>query len=371
VSSRDPDAAPADDTAPPEDASQIVDEELGGLVLSVPEMSDEAMLAMFSDAMSAVDDVESDEDVSALIDAMEADSAAPPMLDPELAALLDEAEAEAQAPPKPKTAPPPPEPVAVPAQPIPDRFPPLPEEASLRERMQPTPIPIPTQTTPPPRRTRFAWLYNLLTILIILGGCGLLFAFITVWQNPYSALNPFPPLTPIPLVISQTPTPSLTPVPTDTPTPTPTRTPTLTPTITLSPTETPVPGTPTPFYGFTIPPTLGSTTVYISNPEQRGGCQWSSIAGTVADVNGNALNGYQIRILGGGVDETLISGTATGYGPGGFELPLGYDARDGQYAVQLLDPGGTPVSDVYTITTSSRCDWNISVVRFTEQPAPG
>lgn len=71
------------------------------------------------------------------------------------------------------------------------------------------------------------------------------------------------------------------------------------------------------------------------------------------------------------MDETLISGTATGYGPGGFELPLGYDARDGQYAVQLLDPGGTPVSDVYTITTSSRCDWNISVVRFTEQPAPG
>lgn len=221
----------------------------------------------------------------------------------------------------------------------------------------------------PPRKRRRAWPYNLLTLLFVAGGCGLLYVFVTIWNNPFSALNPLPPLTPIPIVVSQTPTPSLTPIPTDTPTPTLTFTPSDTPEPSLTPTETPVPGTPTPFYAFTVPITLGSQQVYITNPELRGGCQWSSIAGSVSDMNGGALNNYQVRILGDGVDETVISGTATGYGPGGFELPLGFEARDAQFAIQLLDPAGTPVSDVYTITTSSRCDWNISVVRFMQQAA--
>jgi len=241
------------------------------------------------------------------------------------------------------------------------RYPPLPAEAAYAAR----------KTNPtPPRKRRRSWLYNLLTLLFIVGGCGLLYVFITLWSDPFSAMNPLPPLTPIPIVVSQTPTPSLTPVPSDTPTPTLTFTPSETPEPSLTPTETPIPGTPTPFYAFTVPLTLGSRQVYITNPQQRGGCQWSSIAGSVADANGGALNNYQIRILGEGVDETLISGTATGYGPGGFELPLGFASRDAQFAVQLLDPGGTPVSDVYTITTSSRCDWNISVVRFTQQATP-
>ncbi len=242
------------------------------------------------------------------------------------------------------------------------RYPPLPAEANYTARKNMTP--------PPPRKRRRSWPYNLLTFLFIVGGCGLLYVFITLWSDPFSALNPLPPLTPIPIVVSQTPTPSLTPVPSDTPTPTLTFTPSETPEPSLTPSETPIPGTPTPFYAFTVPLTLGSRQVYITNPQQRGGCQWSSIAGSVADANGSALNNYQIRILGEGVDETLISGTATGYGPGGFELPLGFEARDAQFAVQLLDPGGMPVSDVYTITTSSRCDWNISVVRFTQQAAP-
>ncbi len=246
-----------------------------------------------------------------------------------------------------------------------ERYPPLPAEAAYAAQKSPKPA-----AARPPHKRRRMWPFNLFTLLFALGGCGLLYVFMSIWNDPFSTLNPLPPLTPIPIVVSQTPTPSLTPIPTDTPTPTLTFTPSNTPEPSLTPTETPVPGTPTPFYAFTVPITLGSQQVYITNPEQRGGCQWSSIAGSVSDINGGALNNYQIRILGDGVDETLISGTATGYGPGGFELPLGFEAKDARFAVQLLDPNGTPVSDVYTITTSSRCDWNISVVRFTQQPAP-
>jgi hypothetical protein len=80
------------------------------------------------------------------------------------------------------------------------------------------------------------------------------------------------------------------------------------------------------------------------------------------------LNDYQVRILGEDVDETVISGTAPGYGPGGFELQVGNEATDAEFAVQLLDPGGTPVSDVVTVATNSRCDWNISVLRFVQRP---
>jgi hypothetical protein len=246
------------------------------------------------------------------------------------------------------------------------------EEAAARQARARRPAPPPATPLPvrvPPARRRRALLANLLTALFAVGDCGLLTVFAVIWQNPFSALNPRPPLTPVPIVVSMTPTPTLTPIPSATPTPSPTPPPTDTPPPSPTPTDTPVPGTPTPVYGFTVPLTLGSQQVYISNPETRGGCRWSSLAGTVAGADGAALNGYQVRVLGDGIDETLISGSAAGFGPGGFELPLGYEARDAQFAIQLLDAAGTPVSPVYTVTTSSRCDWNISIVRF-QQAAP-
>jgi|GEM_PF-646588 len=346
------DAAPA--VSEPPSASEQASEaaaqpepDIPGLPSDAVQLSDDALLAMLASAESntLTQETPLDPDTEALLGAIEDDTAA-------LRAITDAEAAAYRA-----------------RQPVPERFPPLPDEPPLSRRATAREPARPTVSMPraKPRRR---WPYNVGTLLFALGTLGLCYAFTTIWMNPFSALNPRPPLTPVPIVVSQTPTPTLTPVPSATFTLSPTFTPSNTPEPSATPTETPIPGTPTPVYAFTVPTTLGSQQVYITNPEQRGGCRWSSLAGSVSDVNGEALNGFQIRVLGEGVDETLVSGSATGFGPGGFELPLGFEARDAQFAVQLLDPNGTPVSNVYTITTSSRCDWNISVVRFQQQPMP-
>lgn len=242
-----------------------------------------------------------------------------------------------------------------------DRFPPLPEEY---ERFAPVQKPTRIPAAPPPRK-RGGAAYNLLTLLFLLSSCGLIAYFAFLWRNPYSSLNMFPPFTPPPIIVSETYIPTLTYTPSETPTPQPTDTPLPTLTPTPPPTDTPEPivEVTAPAFGFSL---QGGRTIFVSNPGGRGGCNWSSIAGTVADADGQALNGYQIRILGEAVNETIVSGTAPGYGPGGFELQVGNEAVDAEFAVQLLDPNGTPVSDVITTTTSSRCDWNISVLRFVQ-----
>lgn len=258
-----------------------------------------------------------------------------------------------------------------PAVPVPydapqDRFPPLPGELAPPARVKPASH---SQPAPAPRKGG-GWVFNCLTLIFTLGTCALAGVFVYLWQNPYSAYNPFPPFTPPPIVVTQTLTPTLTYTPTDTPPPTATSTP--------PPTETPTPAaTDTPEAASTeLAEAAGSSfallngqTIYITNPDGRGGCRWSSIAGTVSALDGGSLNGYQVRVLGNGISETAVSGTASGYGPGGFEIQLGNDAVDAEYAVQLLDPDNVPVSDVLTVSTSSRCDWNISVLRFVQNPA--
>lgn len=226
----------------------------------------------------------------------------------------------------------------------------------------PPPAPLRPKRKRPSRASRI--LYNLLALLFFLGGCGVIGVVVALWQNPFSALNPRPPLTQPPLIVSMTPTitatltPSLTPIPSNTPTRTPA------PTNTETPAPTALPPTAPPAFPFSAQDVQARPFFYIANPEARGGCAWASVAGTVADVNGSALNDYQVRVLGNGVDETLVSGSAPGYGPGGFELQLGTSALDATFAVQLLDPGGAVASDVYQVSTSSRCDWNIVVIRF-------
>jgi hypothetical protein len=320
--------------APPETLPDTTPE-LPGLPDAPADLSDEALMIALQAASSgpAVTPVPAEAEPSpddALLDAIEHDTRRLRAVTPEQAAAHRAAKA-----------------ASAPARPRPVR----PED-------------LPQKSSPGKRLTA-----NLLTLFFTLGTCGMLGAFIAIWNDPYSAINPLPPLTPVPIVVSQTPTPSDTPAPSPTPTATlpPSATPTPEPSAT--PTDTPEPGTPAPAFTFTVPQTRGANQVYITNPAQRGGCAWSSIGGTVTDENGEPLDDYQVRVLGDDLNETLISGTSTAYGQGGFELQLGFEARDAQYAVQLFDPNGTPVSDVIPITTSSTCDWNISVVRFVRQAA--
>lgn len=281
--------------------------------------------------------------------------------------LIPESQSESAAP---GPAPEPPVDESVAAEPLPAAE--LTPEAPPPVEPLPPPKPVARPPARPPKRRRRAWPYNLATCLLLLLACGACSFVAVIWVNPYSALNPFPPLTPFPVVVSMTPTVTLTPEPTATITPEPTLTPTvtLTPEPTEPPTLTPVPVAATGAGSFAPVESGGRQVVFIANPEARDGCAWQSVAGTLTGVDGAPLNEYRIRVLGDGIDATTTSGSAPGYGPGGFEVPLGNQAREGQVAVQVLDPSGAPVSDVVSVPTSARCDWNISVIRFQQLAAP-
>lgn len=266
-----------------------------------------------------------------------------------------------------------------------DRFPALPDEADEAP---------PARLKEPPRRPAAApprkqgsgsgggsdLGRNLVTLFFLLASCAVVTYFVLIWQNPYSTLNPLAPPTPIPVVLTATytptftPTASLTPVPSATPTasPIPTEAPTLTFTPVFvegfsTPEGTPAATEDPSTYRFAL---QNGRVIYITNPDARGGCNWSSIAGSVMGFDGSALNGYGVQIVGEGVDQTIATGSSPGFGPGGFEVQLGSVARDAQFVAQLIDPQGTPVSPVYTVETNSDCELNIAALRFVETAPP-
>lgn len=254
-----------------------------------------------------------------------------------------------------------------------DRFPMLPDEAPQTAPLRDPPRPRPA---PPASHGGRGRTMNVIALFFVAASCGLIGYFALIWQNPYTPLNPLAPPTPLPLVITATMTPSFTPTDSPTLTPSVTRTPTAIPTEAPTLTFTPIflEGFSTP-EGTPIPPEAqgdfafalqNGRLIYITNPDARGACNWSSIAGSVMDYEGDPVNGYGVHVVGEGIDETATTGSAPGFGPGGFEINLGNAARDAQYVAQLLDAEGNPASPVYTVDTLAQCDLNIAALRFVE-----
>ena len=217
--------------------------------------------------------------------------------------------------------------------------------------------------------------YNVISAFFLMATCGVIAYVAYVWQNPFSPLNPLAPPTPLPLMVTATYTPTWTYTPSETftPSPTPTASQTFTPEPTLTFTPVFIEGFSTPFgtppgeaidYPYEVP---GGRVIYLTNPAGRGGCRWSSIAGSVMDAAGVAVEGYGVRIVGENVDATIATGSSPGFGPGGFELELGTQAIDADFIAQLLDPLGYPASPVYTVSVRSDCTQNIAALRFTER----
>ncbi len=256
-----------------------------------------------------------------------------------------------------------------------DRFPPLPDNPPPEGETAMLKEPPPPRKAIPRKPRRDPRPYNLVALLMLMLTCGVIGYLVLVWQNPFSALNPLAPPTLLPRIITATYTPTWTHTPTQTFTPS--RTPTPSETFTPAPTATFTPvfieGFSTPFgtppgeaieYPYVVP---GARIIYLTNPAGRDGCRWSSIAGSVIDANGVAVEGYGIRIVGNEVDQTIATGSSPGFGPGGFELELGNAAQDATYITQLLDATGFPASPVYTVETRSDCTQNIAALRFIAQ----
>lgn len=229
-----------------------------------------------------------------------------------------------------------------------ERFPPL----KLGDDNRDDDLYVPARDIPRPRST---FLPNLVAILFFIASIALIVVFGIIFVNPTTPLNPFPPFTPIPILITATFLP-----PTDTPPPTVTPPPTLGPT----PTFTPIPAEAILAQPSAFPfMAANNGAVYVPNGNASG-CDWSSIAGSVTDLVNAPLDGYGLRIMGEGLDETVFSGSVQSFGPGAFELFLNGAPQVGTYTVQLLSPDGLPLSQTYTITTRATCEENVAVVSF-------
>jgi hypothetical protein len=172
-----------------------------------------------------------------------------------------------------------------------------------------------------------------------------------------------------------------TPVKTSTKTPTPTTQNTNAPTS-VPPTAT---KTSTPTTAPTGIPTSASTAVTFLYAVQSGspvqiqnfvnsaaGCAWQGIAGQVFDADGTPVKNIVVRAGGSwnnlSVNLLGMTGVATNYGEGGYELVLGTKvvATSKTVWVQLFDLSGTALSDRVYISTSTDCTKNLVLLNFKE-----
>jgi hypothetical protein len=222
-----------------------------------------------------------------------------------------------------------------------ERFPPLAHETEKTDTKGNVPAEVVV-------RPRSSFLPNLIAVLFAIASVVLIIVFGLIYVNPYTPLNPFPPFTPIPILITAT---FLPPTATLSPTPGPTLT------FTPLPVEAIVTDSPFPFIA------ANEGAVYIPNANDQG-CNWSSIAGTVTDINGVTLDGYGIRVRGDSLDETVFTGATQTFGPGGFELFLNGTPAEATYTVQLLSPQGAPLSQEIIVNTRATCEENVAVISF-------
>lgn len=239
------------------------------------------------------------------------------------------------------------------------------------------------------RITNFIW--NVLTIIMLLGVVCVVATFLVVFANPEIAINPFRPLvlpTPVAMptytatprsILPPTWTPSPSSVPTDTSTPQPTNT------SAPLPTDTPAPSS-TPFSLFTPTQTVAvsgvrgspfevsqgtpvSTASLAFYPERR--CDWMGVAGQVFDLSGAPISGQQVRIggfLGGkAVDMLTLTGLTSAYGTAGFyeftlaDKPI---ASNKSLWLQLVDQAGLAMSEKIYFETFESCDKNLTFINF-------
>ncbi len=227
------------------------------------------------------------------------------------------------------------------------------------------------------------FVFNILTILVLMTTVCLAGAFALVYINPYLVINPFPPPTLPPLLElpTSTPTPLILLPPTWTPTLTPEPTMTQTPSPTPSPTEqsatvtqegveaTSASITPTGM-PYVLQPNNPVAIPNIGHPDK--GCNWMGVAGQAIGMDQAPVVGLFVQL--GGVlgdryfDYLSMTGTATQYGIGGYEFTLGDKpiASRSTLWVQLFDQGMVPLSDKVFFNTYAECEKNLILINFNQ-----
>jgi hypothetical protein len=234
---------------------------------------------------------------------------------------------------------------------------------------------------------RKSLVWNFLTVVVVLGICGLAYYFLTIFNNPNSPLNPFPPALPPTLYQTVTPTSTIilreatrTPTKTIQPSPSRTRAPTwtllpqmITPSITRTPPVMPTEPTPT---ITSTPMPVSAEITYLASTDFHSdkNCAWLGVAGKVLGTDGKPLQSKTLILLGGTLDGEAItllalSGTAPAYGQSGFELILSDHpiASTQTLWIQLLDHNTVqPLTNKIYFGTYGECTQNLVMVVFTK-----
>jgi len=185
----------------------------------------------------------------------------------------------------------------------------------------------------------------------------------TPTRTATSTKTPTPTKTQIP---TKTPTPTRTPTSTKTSTPTKTSTITQTPTRTFTPTFTPT--NTQEWRPYQVQP---NTPVYRQNfahPEK--GCNWTGIAGQVIDLSGKPVTNLVVLaegfLVNTPVDMITLTGLATAYGTGGYEIELTNQliASSNSLFVSVYDLAGKPLSYPVVVTTFADCAKNLIIINF-------
>jgi hypothetical protein len=237
---------------------------------------------------------------------------------------------------------------------------------------------VETQQTP--RRNISGLVFNILTVLVLIGVLCVGATFLMIFLNPQGAFNPYKPPTRIPtialptstatarIVLEPTWTPTNTSEPTETATPRPTNTPLFT--DTPAPTSEIPQATVTPG-GMSFVLQQGSPQAISNIFDLNAGCDWMGVGGQALDMTGAPVVGLIVQ-LGGTLDGrsfdgvVSMTGTALQLGPGGFVFQLADQPvpSQGRLWVQLLDQQLLPLSDRLYFNTYSDCAQNLIVIQF-------
>jgi len=227
-------------------------------------------------------------------------------------------------------------------------------------------------------------IWNILTILVLVALFCILSYFVIIFLNPDSSLNPFPPSTLNPAFLPPTPTTTLrfTLVPSWTPTsveshgtvvPNGTATP-IPPIVNLEIPNTAEPGIALAQAEYAFDLQMGSpSAIPAAQFHQDASCDWLGVAGQATSMNGEALRGLFVQ-LGGSidgvdrVDNLVMTGLATQYGFGGFEITIAdrLISSQGTLWIQLLDQQNLPLSERVYFDTYDDCQKNLTVIYFSQ-----
>lgn len=121
---------------------------------------------------------------------------------------------------------------------------------------------------------------------------------------------------------------------------------------------------------FRIQPGTPAALPNFTHPES--GCEWMGVAGQVFLADETPAVGLVVEVRGALQGKNVLSLAVTGgaslYGPGGYEIRLADQPVGTTLTLRLFNVDGVPLASPMLFQTSNSCDENLLLVNLIEQP---